>query len=369
MVKAVPDNDAQDVDPDLRELRIEFDQAMSPGGRSVVGGGPQFPHLAGKLRWPDDHTFTWSIRLEPDHEYWLSINNQNFRNFRGTNGESARPYPIAFKTRKRTAAEEANAPARVAALNAEAADILKRSVDEDYSYRDLRKVDWEARFKEFAPKLRAADTPKHFAELAGQLLSPAQDIHLWLRVGEEHVSTWQRRAAWNVAMNRLPRFVPHWQRRSSIVFTGQFDDGTRYLCIRGWPADAREELEPAYEQLSDAADAGKPLLIDVRGNGGGDEPLAGEFAGCFIDRPIVYAKDSIRRDGQFTEAFERSLKPNRARPKYRGRVAVLAGAGTVSSCESFVMMMKQAPGCTIVGEHTAGASGNPRPRIACRMRG
>jgi hypothetical protein len=64
VVKAVPDNDAQEVDPTLAELRIEFDQAMSPGGRSVVGGGPQFPRLVGKARWVDDHTFVWAIRLE-----------------------------------------------------------------------------------------------------------------------------------------------------------------------------------------------------------------------------------------------------------------------------------------------------------------
>ena len=361
VIKAQPDNQAQQVDPDQRELRVIFDQPMAPGGRSVVGGGPLFPRLVGKPRWENERTFVWSLRLEPDHEYWLSINSGSFGNFRGTNGESAAPYPISFRTRLRTPAEEAAAPARRTALDREAVAILKQAVDEDYSYRDLRKVDWEQQFREFSPRLESAGQARRFAELAAQMLAPAQDVHLWLRVEGEIIPSYRRRAAWNVAVNRLPRFVPSWQRRSEVICTGEYGDGIRYLYIGGWPGDARQELEPAYEQLADAAEAGKPLIVDVRANGGGDEELAGEFAACFIERPILYARDRLRRDGRFSPVYERSLRPNRGRPKFRGRVVVLAGAGTVSSCESFVMMMKQVPGCTLLGEPTAGCSGSPRP--------
>ena len=49
------------------------------------------------------------------------------------------------------------------------------------------------------------------------------------------------------------------------------------------------------------------------------------------------------------------------RNRFRGRVAVLIGPGTVSSCESFAMMMRRVPGCKLIGARTAGASGNPKP--------
>ncbi|HEV8290913.1 MAG TPA: S41 family peptidase, partial [Tepidisphaeraceae bacterium] len=45
---------------------------------------------------------------------------------------------------------------------------------------------------------------------------------------------------------------------------------------------------------------------------------------------------------------------------FRGKVIVLAGPGTVSSCEALVLMMKQVPGCVVVGQKTAGSSGNPK---------
>jgi hypothetical protein len=362
VLKAIPDNEAQDVDPSLSELRLEFDQPMSQDGMSIVGGGPNFPKLIGKPRWVNERTLTFNWRLEPEHDYWLSINNQRFQNFRNLKGEPAKPYPIAFRTGKGTASPSAadDKPAQVQ-FNREAVIHLKRALDEDYSYRDLRKVDWEQRFRDFTPKLEAAASPRQFADLAAQLLSPAKDIHLWLRVGESTVYTWQRRAAWNVARNSLPSRIPRWQRRNGIVSTGQFDDGIRYLYISSWPGDGRELMEPAYRALTEATEAGKPLIIDVRANGGGSETLAAEFAGCFVSQPVVYARHLVCRHGKFSPPMDRVLEPNSGRPKFKGRVIVLAGAGTVSSCESFVMMMKQVPGCAIVGEHTAGCSGNPKP--------
>src|SRR4030042_2669502 len=81
VVEAVPRNGAQNVDPALKELRVVFDQPMSPNGMSVVGGGPSFPTLVGKPRWENDRTFVFAWNLEPEHDYWLSINSNRFTNF------------------------------------------------------------------------------------------------------------------------------------------------------------------------------------------------------------------------------------------------------------------------------------------------
>jgi hypothetical protein len=363
VTQAVPADGSQGIDPASKELRIVFDQPMAPGGWSVVGGGETFPKFVGKARWEDDRTFVWSWRLEPDHDYWLSINSDRFANFRGTNGEPAVPRPISFRTGQGQpggASAQSGGDTRLAE-NREAVVHLRRAIDEDYSYRDLRPVDWVQRFAEFKPKLEAAATPRGFAELTAQLLAPAQDIHLWLKVGEESIPTYRRSAPWNVATAYLPRQIPGWRQRSAAVFSGIFEDGIRYVFVRSWPADNAPAIEPAFEVLAEASEAGNPLIVDVRANGGGVEPLAQQFAGCFVEKPVAYAKNVIRRNGQFSDPIERVLQPNRARPRFRGRVVVLMGQGTVSSSESFVMMMKQAPGCTLVGDRTAGSSGNPKP--------
>lgn len=140
-------------------------------------------------------------------------------------------------------------------------------------------------------------------------------------------------------------------------------DGIGYILINSWSVEKLETLEPAFRALTDFSDC-RGLIIDVRGNGGGGEGLARQFAGCFVDKPVVYAKH-VYRDTDSPNGFgrirKRVLQPNKGRPKYRGEVAVLMGPGNMSSCEAFLLMMKQVPGCKLVGDRSYGSSGNPKP--------
>lgn len=364
VVSASPDNGVTDVDPSVSELRVVFDQPMNTGGMSIVGGGPKFPKLNGTPKWENDRTIVAKWTLLPNHHYWLSINNATYTNFRGTNGVSAKPYPIEFSTgpgaKKADAAAPAAEPA-TAGSSKDALAALKKAIEEDYSYRDLRKVNWSNLFKEYGPRLEASDKNWKFANEAALMLGEAKDLHMWMTLDGEFIPTFRRTSVWNVASSRLPSQVPGWIKRSSIVSSGRFDDGIRYLFIRSFPGGEDAELEPAFDVLKECAIAGKPLIIDVRANGGGSETLAQTLAGCFVQKPVAYAKDIIRKGGKFSEPYERTLEPNKKREYFGGQVVVLAGPGTVSSAESFVMMMKQAKKCTLIGQPTAGASGNPQP--------
>jgi hypothetical protein len=359
VVKATPDNGAEDVDPGLKMLRIEFDQPMDHGGMSIVGGGPKFPKLIGnRPRWLNDRTMVMNWKLEPNHEYWLSINSSTFTNFRSKTGEAAEPYPIAFKTGA-AKGPPASQPSRKE-LNHQAIDELKQAIDKDYSYRDLHKLDWPALFKAAEPKLEAAQNAMQFAQEAAKLLGQNKDMHLWLKVGEEIVPSFRRNIQPNIGKNSLQKLVPGFTKRNDMVSTGKFEDGIGYIMIRSWPGDKADQLQAAFDALTEFASA-KGVIIDVRANGGGAEPLAQQFAGCFIDKPKVYAKDVIRRDGEFSKVLEREFSPSKDRPKYRGPVAVLTGPVVMSSCESFLLMMKQVPNCKLVGAKSYGSSGNPKP--------
>ena len=98
VVKTVPENRQKDVDPKLREIRIEFDQDMSRDGFSICGGGPKYPKTIGKPRWIDNRTIVMRVRLEVNHDYELSVNCRNYKNFRNLQGQPAVVYPIRFRT-------------------------------------------------------------------------------------------------------------------------------------------------------------------------------------------------------------------------------------------------------------------------------
>jgi hypothetical protein len=354
VVKATPDDGEKDVDPATKELRVVFDQPMNRGGMSIVGGGDSFPGT-GRAHWVDDRTCVMPMQLKPKHAYQLSINSERFQNLKNLKGESAVPYPIRFRT---GAGKGGEGVALKEADNRKAVKELRRAIDEEYSHRDLRKVDWPKAIKAATPRLLAAKSPEEFAQRAADLLAPAKDLHLWLTVGDEMVPTFRRDVPPNANVRTLRKLVPGWTAKGRNVAIGKFPDGIAYVLIGSWAREEANDLNAVYEVLDENP---KGLIIDVRPNSGGAEPLAQEVAGCFLDRPKAYAKHVIRSGGKFGPPRERVVEPNKGRPRYRGKVAVLMGPKNMSSCESFLLMMKQVPTCTLVGERSFGSSGNPKP--------
>jgi len=361
VVETVPENGAQDVDASLRQIRIVFDQDMDHSGYSICGGGENYPKTIGSPRWINKRTIAMRVRLVPNHTYQLSINCPSYRNFKNTGGESAEPYPIEFRT---GAGGKETKTETLTGDNAEAIEELRRAIDERYSYRDIRNIDWDELFSRYSPAMQSSTTPEEFAEEAAAMLANAQDAHIRVKVGERSVKGgFKRRVTGNYAPKILEKTVPGWRKRSDAVFTGQFNDEIGYIFIGSWDSERKEELEEAYNALEKFSDA-PGLIIDVRGNSGGAEPLAQEFAGCFIDEPKVYARHvyrSVDVEGGFTRPSNRILEPSEGRPKYRGKIAVLTGPVNMSSCEAFLLMMKQVPGCKLIGGKSYGSSGNPKP--------
>ncbi|HVR75942.1 MAG TPA: S41 family peptidase [Planctomycetota bacterium] len=75
-------------------------------------------------------------------------------------------------------------------------------------------------------------------------------------------------------------------------------------------------------------------------------------------------RDNDYRDkstGGFTKVFDRIVEPKKGRPAFRGKVAVLIGPHNMSSCESFILMMRESGRSRLFGERTQGSSGNPKP--------
>ena len=359
VIEATPDNGDFGVDPAMTEIRIVFDQPMRQGAYSVVGGGDSFPEITGSLRWLDPSTLIIPVHLRPNHEYWLSVNNERFRNFQNAEGEAATPYPIRFRT---AGGEERDkrAPER-AALNAAAAERLAELLTTAYSYRDRLGIQWRGLIAEHRDQLEAAGSAHDFAQIAGTLLARAQDKHIWLQIGERRIPSFVRPVAPNVKPDLLPKLIPNYEQVSDVVGLGRWDEGVGYIRIDSWDRSQADALKAAHDALDRLGDI-QAMIIDVRLNGGGDERLAQAFAARFIDDPVVYAKnryvDPNGEDG-FGPVLERRLQPSRE-TRFSGQVTVLCGLAVMSSNEAFVLMMKAA-GATIVGARTQGSSGNPRP--------
>ena len=359
VVRTVPENGAQSVDAATTELRVTFDQSMdTKKGYSfvVVGNKSMFPEVAGKPRWISDTTIVLPVKLKPGREYSLGINSKRHKNFRGTNGLPAVPYPISFRT-----APSGDVKSLDPEQNRKSLEQLRSAIEEKYSHRDLRGIDWDVRFAEFEARLIDAKTSGQFASLAGQLLEVARDAHIWLDADGDRLAGFRRNVRLNADQELLKQTVPQFRSVNRVVATGRFPEGPAYLVIGSWAQKAARDIEAAAKWI-DGLSPDDTLILDIRFNSGGDERLARKIAGRFVDQSVVYAshlnRDTSSPSG-FSKIKKRTLKP--IRPGFRGRTVVLMGPVNMSSCEAFLLMMKQAPQCTLMGEKSYGSSGNPKP--------
>jgi hypothetical protein len=356
VVMTSPDCGEVDVDPATTQIRVEFEQPMNPGGRSVVGGGDQFPKISGELKWADAKTFIIPVTLEPDHWYQLSINSDTFKGFASKAGEPAEWYPLRFKTRAAGAAttESDVTPEQ----NKAAVTALKEAIDQNYSYRDRKKIDWAKEIAAKQSSLENAKTANEFARITAHLLRLAEDQHVSVEAGDVHLYTRANSVPPNVNFDLLRQKVPSWKEHPSGIVAGRFDDGVGYILFTECSKQQADEFDQALDELKDTS----ALILDARVNGGGDEDAAQRVAGRFVEKSAVYSKDRIRENGKWTGRFDRTVGPRKDAARYTKPVAVLIGPKIVSSAESFVLMMKFGAHAKLIGDTTFGSSGRPMPQ-------
>lgn len=389
VVSMSPEHGDVDVDPALTHIRVTFDQDMVRGGRSICGGGPTFPTITGEPVWESARVLAIPVALKPGALCALSMNCPSARNFVGVLGEPAEVTPLSFRT-----APEGVAPAAQAMLtpemNREAIERMREVINHSYSYAHRVLQEPDTLIDHYQARLEAATTAAGFARVAGQMLAAAEDPHIWLRVNDATFGTYQRAFTPNFDGRKAGATVPELRQLNNISAAGVLDPATPgaigYILVASWPGDAAL-LQPAHDVLTSMINAGvSRIIIDVRPNGGGDELTARAFAARFTQGRSVYSRNRIRdasQPGGWLGPYERAVQPieEEARvnpraatvvaafqqggaggvpPLFRGSVVVLQGPACMSSNESFLLMMRHGGHAILIGETSAGSSGNPK---------
>ena len=100
IVSLSPQNDASDVDPSTKALRVKFNVPMGDG-MSWTGGGENFPEIPAdkQPKWSKDGlTCTLPVSLRPDHTYRLGLNSSSHINFESKWGVPLPPVEYTFRT-------------------------------------------------------------------------------------------------------------------------------------------------------------------------------------------------------------------------------------------------------------------------------
>lgn len=149
-----------------------------------------------------------------------------------------------------------------------------------------------------------------------------------------------------------------------ISFT-EIKKGIGLLTIRDfWRSNIREEFDKAFESISKT----KALIVDIRGNGGGNSGNSEYILRHLTDKQIV---SSSWKSPMYIPAFaswgreleEYSSKGNVINPivgkeAYTRPIVLLVDAGTFSAAEDFAVMFIGIRRGEVVGTPTGGSTGN-----------
>jgi carboxyl-terminal processing protease len=124
--------------------------------------------------------------------------------------------------------------------------------------------------------------------------------------------------------------------------------GAGYIKFRHWLAPAQEDFGKALATLRDAP----ALVVDIRGNGGGETRVMLDIAGNFFERPTYYG-------GFRNRAGEVQKYHTRRNPQaYRAPLVILLDEDSASASETFAAFMHEAGRARLVGRTTAGSTLN-----------
>ena len=235
-----------------------------------------------------------------------------------------------------------------------------RVYDQYYPYFEYKNINWDSVHTAYAPRFKSCQNDAQFARTLLDMLGNLRDFHVGLRLADGTAQStafnYPRPVRHNMDWSSLINYVPNIQEKPPL-FYGITADNIGYIAIPEWSLETIQVFNSILDQMRDT----NGLVIDVRMNVGGNELAAREVASRFASHGVTYAYHQFRnglRHDAFGSPGARRIAPSTSW-RYLKPVAVLMGVVTMSTCESFVMMMERFDNVFTVGEPTRGCSGNP----------
>lgn len=257
--------------------------------------------------------------------------------------------------------------------------IFWQTFAEQYPFFPLHKVDWRGTDGKFRPMVTTTTGPSQLFRIFRQMIEPLQDAHTGVEAEDikqefdgsrgdpNHLKAKDWKRAFSAIESKYVRGTLQPFCKDRVQF-GTLKEGIGYLRVTTFYDYADEGgytgqlrcLQQSLDTMFGGAKRMVGLVIDLRLNDGGDDPLGIEIASRLTDKKYLAYTKAARKttdlDAPFrlTESQPTWVQPSN-RPGFRGNVAVLTGPDTVSAGETFTMaLMGREPHVVRIGLNTQG---------------
>jgi hypothetical protein len=251
-------------------------------------------------------------------------------------------------------------------------EVFTRTWAEHYISFDLKRRDWDKVVADNRPKISPQTTPPQLFDVFEAMIKPFGDAHTF--IGAPKLKRYFRGTRPGTGLPK-PEFLAVTERaylkgplrkfcNGKIQF-GHIDNTTGYLRILAFAGYSKGggfekgllALESALDEIFSDSTL-EALVIDVRINGGGDDPYGLVIASRLATGEYLAYTKEARADpvehNKWTPGDPSVVRPS-SRPGFHGPVVELIGPLTISAGETFTQaLMGRTPDVTRIGENTQG---------------
>lgn len=256
-------------------------------------------------------------------------------------------------------------------------DVFWQTFEENYPFFAARRVNWRATRARYRPMVNEHTSKERLFTILTDMIKPLNDRHTGLMMDRTHFFVGSRpgtrapSAKLRDQVNKVTAAhlrVPLTTWGNGLLRYGDLPGHLGYLQLQAFGEYTAQDTFEANSAVLDKVlnsiftrarvATMRGLIIDVRYNLGGDDPLGLSIAARLTHRPYVAFAKRARNDGgtgySFTTPQPITVHPATT-PVYSGPVAVLTSDLTISAGETFTQaLMGRTPAPVRIGTATQG---------------
>lgn len=268
--------------------------------------------------------------------------------------------------------------------------VFWQTFAEQFALFPVYHADWDAVDRKYRPTVTSKTTPEELFATLRDMVAPFQNAHISIGAGSSLRYHGYRpeseigRAFQQSQPPLIGDLIKKERQQTKKIIESKYAEGplrsycndqvffgmlkgkvgylrmvsfSNYAKSGGFPAES-QALDAALDDIFKASNDMKGLVIDVRLNTGGEDPLGVTIASRLTEaRYLAYSKiirNNLSGPLHFTDPQPAWVEPS-SRPGFHGPIVLLIGPDTVSAGETFSMaLMGRTPKINFIGENTQG---------------
>ncbi len=237
---------------------------------------------------------------------------------------------------------------------------LWKIIDEKYCFLDYKDIDWTAVKAKYSPRVTATMTNSQLFEVMTDMLSELKDGHVNLYSAGDIARywSWYQDYPKNWDQELRDSYLGTDYHMASSLRYRTLSDNVGYVVVESFSSGMGDgNISQMLYNLGSC----NGLIIDVRGNGGGDLDNARRLASHFTNDDILVGY-TIHKTGpghsDFSSPWADEMEASDG-IRWQKACIVLTNRECYSATNTFVRDMMQCPQVTILGDTTGGGSGMP----------